>query len=71
MRFVADFGCVRATLQGTFARKIPILMDQLDVPRCSETRPVIHLQKHPERRAAAGMSLATAGASRPQSKEAL
>ena len=28
--------------------------------RCSETRPVIHLRKHPERRAAAGMSLATA-----------
>ena len=50
----------RATLQGSFARPLCILMRQLGVPRCSETRPFINLRKHPERRAATEMSLAPA-----------
>jgi len=35
-------------------------MPEIDVPRCSETRPFFHLRKHPERRAAAELSLAPA-----------
>ena len=59
-RVVTNFLRFRARSQGSFARPLCTLMPEIDVPRCSETRPFFHLRKHPERRAAAELSLAPA-----------
>ena len=59
-RVVTDFVSFRAGSRESFARPLCTLMPEIDVPRCSETRPFFHLRKHPERRAAAELSLAPA-----------